>query len=89
MRILIQASLLSALVHGIFFGGPILIGLVQASFYKPDFIKDFESVYYLQKEVAFGMIITPLGYVSLVISFLGVTLMMGLFLTLYKRWKKN
>ncbi|RFU60515.1 hypothetical protein [Bacillus sp. V59.32b] len=89
MRTWIQAFLLSALVHSIFFLGPILIGFVQTSFYKPDHLSNFQTVEYIQNEVAFGMIITPLGYLSIIASFLVVSLVFGALLILYKRWKKN
>jgi quinol-cytochrome oxidoreductase complex cytochrome b subunit len=82
VKIVIQALILSFLVHIVYFLGMFLVGYFQTISYKPDIKNAWQSVDYLQNEVAFGVSISPLSYL---LSFLGVTFVCGIIIFLYKK----
>jgi quinol-cytochrome oxidoreductase complex cytochrome b subunit len=82
MKIVVQALILSFLLHIVYFLGMFLVGYFRTMSYKPDIKNAWQSVDELQNEVAFGVSISPLSYI---LSFLGVALVCGIIIFLYKK----
>jgi len=59
IRYLIEALLFGLIVCEAFFGGLLLDGYIRTITYVPDIAEKYESVEYLQREVAFGIVYTP------------------------------
>ena len=64
---------------------PILIGYIKTRLYKPDVTNAFDNVQYLQNEVAFGGIMKVSPW-FLFISYLGVAIICGIVIILYKKF---
>ncbi|MFL0366186.1 hypothetical protein ACH0BF_24655 [Pseudobacillus sp. 179-B 2D1 NHS] len=84
MKTFIQALFGSFIIHVIYILSPILIGYMKTRLYTPDVTNAFENVEYLQNEVAFGGIVKGSPW-FLFISYLGVAIICGLVIILYKK----
>ncbi len=68
-----QALIFSLIIHVLLLVGTIGYGYIKTIYYVPDVVNAYEEVYYLQNEVAFGVISRPLtpvqfGIVSFVLT---------------------
>lgn len=82
MKIVIQAIAASVIVHFVLVVCLIGIGYIKTKLYKPEITREWEKVDYLQNEVAFGMVISPL---YLVFTFGGTAIICGVIIFLYKK----
>ncbi|RHW43267.1 hypothetical protein D1B31_00915 [Neobacillus notoginsengisoli] len=82
MKNFIIAIIFSAGLHIIYFATMFLTGYVQTLNYKPDLAGKWESVTYLQNEVAFGYAGLPVLYLF---TFIGVVLAISVGLFLKKK----
>ena len=81
MKIVIQALIASVVIHLVYVIYTIGIGFIQTMLYKPDISRQWEEVNYLQNEVAFGMVGSP---IFLVFTFIGTALICGIFIKLFQ-----
>ena len=81
MKMVIQALIASVVIHLVYLFCTIGIGFIQTKLYMPDISGQWEGIDYLQNEVAFGMIGSP---IFLVFTFIGITLICGIFIYFYK-----
>ncbi len=81
MKILIQACIASLVIHLIYIVSSTVLGYIKTLNYRPDVAGKWDEIEFLQNEVAFGMVISPMFYI---ISFIGVAIICGLILFLYK-----
>ncbi|MBA9028842.1 hypothetical protein [Peribacillus huizhouensis] len=63
MKIILQAFIGSVIIHLVYIVCTMVVGYVKTKYYKPDIASKWDKVDYLQNEVAFGMVISPLFYV--------------------------
>ncbi|WP_078553136.1 hypothetical protein [Bacillus alkalicellulosilyticus] len=82
-KTIFQAFLLSGIVHNIYIMSTVGWGHIQ--YYIPDVVNQYQSVSYLQSEVAVGIVVSPLWYVSILCSLLGGTLLFLLLLWVIKK----
>jgi menaquinol-cytochrome c reductase cytochrome b subunit len=81
-RTIKQAFIFSAIIHGLFLLGTIALGYIRTSYYVPDIVNAYQSVDYLQNEVAFG-VSTPLSTLPfLIVSLLLVSVVFITFKTI-------
>ena len=83
MKIVIQAFIVSVVIHLVYIFCTIGIGYIKTKLYKPEISGEWEKVDYLQNEVAFGMIGSP---IFLVFTLVGIALICGVFIYLYKKF---
>ncbi|KAF0995480.1 hypothetical protein [Geobacillus sp. TFV-3] len=81
MKTVIQALLISLVVHIVYFAATIGIGYWKTKLYKPDVANAWEHVDMLQNEVVFGQAGSSVVYLF---SFVGVAMISGLVLYVYK-----
>ncbi|MDE5414396.1 hypothetical protein [Alkalihalobacterium chitinilyticum] len=84
MKLLVQSIIISLVIHAFYFIGQIVYGLMLTNSYVPDIVDSYESVAYLQNEVTFGYIISP---IFLFVSFIIVTCLAALAIQLIKKWR--
>ena len=82
MKIIIQAIIGSIIIHLAYFFTVFLVGYIKTSLYKPNISNEWDNVYPLQNEVAFGMIVSP---VFILLTMLGVTVICGIIIYFYKK----
>lgn len=63
MKLIIQSVILSILAHVIYFAGSLIHGIYLTNHYVSDIVNEYANVTYLQNEVAFGYVISPIYYV--------------------------
>lgn len=83
MKLVFQSLLISVIIHIVILFGPMALSYYKTITYKPIEFYEGQSVYYLQNEVAFGYIGTPLGYVQLILSVVVVALIIWLVVKWY------
>ncbi len=81
MKIIIQSLLISFVLHVVYFTGSIIYGYFLTKTHDPDIAASYENVYFLQNEVAFGYVGSPL---FIIFSFFGMAALVGLFIKFYK-----
>ena len=72
MKILMQALLISAALHVIYFITTLAVGYAKTALYQPNVMEAWQNVETLQSEVAFGSTVSPFFHVS---TFLGGALL--------------
>lgn len=82
MKLLIQSIIFSLAVHIIYFAGSLVHGWFITRYYVPDIENAHEKIVYLQNEVSFGYIISP---IYLVFSFIVVALISAGFIQMLKK----
>jgi hypothetical protein len=82
LKIVIQALVVSFIIHLIYIVGMMLVGYIKTRNYKPDITNGWEKVETLQNEVAFGTVGSPLFFLF---TFVGVALICGLIIFLYSK----
>ncbi|WP_240675928.1 hypothetical protein [Ammoniphilus sp. CFH 90114] len=65
-----QSFIFSSIIHVLFLLGTIGLGYIKTLYYVPDIVNSYQSVDYLQNEVAFGSSTTPTSILFWIISFL-------------------
>ncbi|MBO1001004.1 hypothetical protein IOC57_25175 [Bacillus sp. SD075] len=83
MKVVIQAFMGSIAIHIVYIAGLILVSYIKTRNYKPDIVNAWDKVETLQNEVVFGKVNSPFLYVF---TFMGVTLIYGVIILLYKKW---
>lgn len=86
MKTIIQSLIASFITHILYFGGMMLVGYIQTKKYVPDINHAWEDVEVLQNEVAFGAVGSPLFFIF---TFVGVALVSGLIIFLYKKMVRS
>jgi uncharacterized membrane protein (DUF106 family) len=81
MKLIFQALIGSIVIHVIYIVGMMLVGYLKTKNYKPNMASSWDKAETLQSEVVFGRVSSPFLYF---ISFLGVTLICGVVISLYK-----
>ncbi|MEB1807107.1 MAG: hypothetical protein LPK26_07375 [Bacillaceae bacterium] len=84
MKLLVKSIIVSLVIHAFYFIGQIVYGLMLTKSYVPDIVDSYESVTYLQNEVTFGYIISPIFFIG---SFITVTCLAALAIQLIKKWR--
>ena len=84
MKLVIQAFIVSIVIHLVYIFGSIGIGYIKTKFYKPDISGEWEKTDYLQNEVSFGMVGSPF---FIVFTLLGIALICGVLIYLYKNFR--
>ena len=82
MKMIFQACIASAIIHLLYIVGSIGVGYIKTKNYEPDITGKWDSVNYLQNEVSFGFVISPLFYIY---TFIGTAVICGLLIFLYKK----
>ncbi|UII57666.1 hypothetical protein LS684_09690 [Cytobacillus spongiae] len=82
MKTIIQAFVLSFVIHVLYIGGTFVVGYIQTLNYHPDIAHKWESIDTLQNEVALRMVGSPLYYV---LTFIGCALFCGLIIYGYEK----
>ncbi|QEY21664.1 hypothetical protein D0S48_13840 [Psychrobacillus sp. AK 1817] len=83
MKLVMKAFIASVIIYLVYLVCTIGIGYIKTKFYKPDISSEWESVDYLQNEVAFGMVISPFFFVF---SLVGIACICGIIIYLYKKF---
>ncbi|MHA6260049.1 hypothetical protein ACXYMX_09040 [Sporosarcina sp. CAU 1771] len=84
MKLVIQAFIVSIVIHLVYIFGSIGIGYIKTKFYKPQISGEWERVDYLQNEVSFGMVDPPF---YLVFTLFGIALIYGVIIYLNKNFR--
>lgn len=82
MKLLVQSIIISLVIHAFYFIGQIAYGVMITKSYVPDIVDSYESVTYLQNEVSFGYIKSP---ILLIGSLIAVTIITALVIQLIKK----
>lgn len=82
MKIVLQACISSVIIHLVYISCTLGFGYIKTKYYKPTIQSEWESLDFLQNEVAVGIHISPFIYA---LSLVGVSIICGLILLLYKR----
>ncbi|MDL4843236.1 hypothetical protein [Aquibacillus rhizosphaerae] len=83
MKTTIQAFICSVIIHLLYIFGTMTVGYIRTKYYKVDEPSEWESINYLQSEIAFGIAFSPLFYI---VSLVGVTIVCGIIILLYKKF---
>ncbi|MFV8829961.1 hypothetical protein [Alkalihalobacterium sp. APHAB7] len=86
MKLLVQSIMISLVIHAFYFISQIAYGVMITKSYVPDIVDSYESVTYLQNEVSFGYIISPM---LLICSFIAVACLAALAILLIKRLRPS
>jgi len=65
-----KAIVFSVCLNLLYFGIPMISGLVRSYFYVPDLIGEYENVKYLQNEVSLGIIRGPESWMNILLHLL-------------------
>jgi len=84
IKLLIQAFIVSIVIHIVYIFGSIGIGYIKTKLHKPDISGEWEKVDYLQNEVSFGMAGSPFFSVF---TFWGIALICGVVIYLYNKFR--
>lgn len=84
MKLIIQSVILSILAHVIYFVGSLIHGIYLTNHFVPDIVNEYADVTYLQNEVAFGHVISPLYYI---ISFVLISLIGAVVISLFNKFQ--
>lgn len=84
MKLVIQAFIVSIVIHLVYIFGSIGIGYIKTKFHKPEISGEWGEVDYLQNKVSFGMVGSPF---FLVFTLLGIALICGVLIYLYKNFR--
>jgi hypothetical protein len=83
MKTILQAFIASLIVHIIYISGMMLVGFIKTKNYQPDIAGAWGNIEMLQNEVAIGYTYSPVFYLF---SILGLTVVCGIVLFLYRRF---
>lgn len=86
MKTIKQATLLSAILHILYFVGTFGIGFIRTLNYEPDIIAEADNVVVLQDEIAIGATGTPLVYVF---TWIGLTVVLTLGMLAFQRIRQT
>ncbi|WP_047984350.1 membrane protein [Ornithinibacillus californiensis] len=87
MKTVIQALVASIAMHLLYFLGTMLAGFVKTLNYQPEIGRSWDNVEMLQSEVAFGYVASTNFYY--LYSFLGVTVVCGILIFLFKKLNRE
>lgn len=86
MKTIKQATLLSAILHILYFVGTFGIGFIRTLDYEPDIIAEADNAVVLQNEIAIGSTGTPLVYVF---TWIGLTVVLALGMLAFQRIRQT
>lgn len=86
LKIIIQSLLISFAIHLIYISGVLTLGYLETRNYQPNIDKSWNNVLVLQDEVAFGVEGSPF---ILMYTYIGIALISGLVLIIYRKAKKD
>jgi NADH:ubiquinone oxidoreductase subunit 6 (subunit J) len=84
VKVIFQAFISSIVIHIVYIFGMMLFSYIQTVNYKPDIASAWDHTETLQSEVVFSKVTSPFLYSF---TFLGVTLICGIIIFSYKKWK--
>jgi hypothetical protein len=85
MKVILQGLIGSVVIHIIYFVSIMFVSYIKTINYKPDLANGWDNVETLQSEVVFGRVGSPFLYL---ITFVGVTVICGIFMFSYKKLLK-
>lgn len=84
MKLILQAAILSLVIHIIYIIGMIFSGALRTKLYQPDITNAWENVETLQNEVVFGRVYAPSPFIYL-FTFIGLAFICGIIIFFYKK----